>query len=124
MLGIIKKWRRNKEPDKEKLVYIASPCRGDVKRNMRKAAKYTMTAIRRGAVPITPHLFYSTVLNDNVPEERDAGMKMGIALLCVCDELWVFGTPTEGMIAEVEEAIKLKIPVIYHSEAGERKDAV
>jgi len=33
-----------------------------------------------------------------------------------------FGTPSEGMRNEIETARRLKIPVIYHSEAGGRRE--
>lgn len=109
-------------PPHNPIVYIASPYRGDMKRNLRKAMKYTEAAIKQGAIPITPHLFYSSVLDDTDPEERQTGMKMGIDLLTICDELWAFGTPSEGMAREIETAERLKIPVIYHSEAGGRRE--
>ncbi len=111
------------KPTRSPVVYIASPYKGDMKRNLRKAAKYTAEAIKKGAVPITPHLFYSAVLDDTDPQERQTGMRMGIDLLTICDELWAFGTPSEGMAREIEIATKLNIPVIYHSEAGGRREA-
>ncbi len=110
-------------PPRSRIVYIASPYKGDIKRNLRKAAKYTEAAIKQGAIPITPHLFYSAVLDDTDPQERQTGMRMGIDLLTICDELWAFGTPSEGMAKEIEIAKQLNIPVIYYSEAGGRREA-
>lgn len=107
---------------KRPVVYIASPYKGDMKRNLRKAAKYTAEAIKQGAIPITPHLFYSAVLNDTDPQEREIGMGIGKDLLIICDELWAFGQPSEGMATEIEIAARLNIPVIHHSEAGGRKE--
>lgn len=109
-------------PTQGRMVYIASPYKGDMKRNLRKAAKYTAGAIKQGAIPIAPHLFYSAVLDDTDPQERQTGMRIGIDLLTICDELWAFGTPSEGMAREIEIATKLNIPVIYHSEAGGRRE--
>lgn len=37
---------------------------------------------------------------------------MGIELLKKCDEIWVFGEPSEGMRAEIEEAKSLRLPVV------------
>lgn len=37
---------------------------------------------------------------------------MGIELLKKCDEIWVFGEPSEGMRAEIEEARSLRLPVV------------
>ena len=50
-------------------------------------------------------------------------MSIGIDLLTICDELWAFGTPSEGMAKEIETAKQLNIPVIYYSEAGGRREA-
>lgn len=111
------------KPLSKKLVYIASPYRGDKKRNIRKASKYTRAAFDAGMVPITPHLFYSSILDDSNPEQRTAGMAAGTAILLRCDELWVFGEPSEGMKAEIATAKQANIPVKYYSEAGGRKEA-
>jgi hypothetical protein len=109
-------------PTAGRVVYIASPYKGDMKRNLRKAAKYTAAAIKQGKIPIAPHLFYSAVLDDTNARERQTGMSIGIDLLTLCNELWAFGTPSEGMAKEIEIAKQLNIPVIYHSEAGGRKE--
>lgn len=37
---------------------------------------------------------------------------MGIELLRRCDEIWVFGEPSEGMRAEIEEAKSLQLPIV------------
>lgn len=59
-----------------------------------------------------PHLLYPAVLNDAVPEERQAGIEMGLTLLHRCDELWAFGPcVSNGMQAEIAEAERLRIPV-------------
>ena len=39
-------------PTAGRVVYIASPYKGDMKRNLRKAAKYTAAAIKQGKIPI------------------------------------------------------------------------
>jgi hypothetical protein len=109
-------------PTQGQMVYIASPYKGDMKRNLRKAAKYTAAEIKQGKIPIAPHLFYSAVLDDTNARERQTGMSIGIDLLTLCNELWAFGTPSEGMAKEIEIAKQLNIPVIYHSEAGGRKE--
>ena len=37
----------------------------------------------------------------------------GLALLGLCDEVWVFGDISSGMAAEIEEAKRLHKPVVY-----------
>lgn len=101
------------KPNDGRMVYIASPMRGDIDGNLKKAAAYCHAAAEVGAVPIAPHLYFSSYLDDRVPEERTTGMEMGLHILKRCDELWVFGTPTEGMRAEIKLAKSLNIPILY-----------
>lgn len=37
---------------------------------------------------------------------------MGMELLRRCDEIWVFGEPSEGMRDEIEEAKSLRLPIV------------
>lgn len=114
-------WTRKPRPDegRPKWVYIASPYRGNRKRNLRLAAKYTRMAIQQGLVPITPHLFYASVLDDNIEQERAQGMLAGQAMLLRCDEVWVFGSPTEGMRAEIDVATQHGIVICHYTVAGD-----
>ena len=100
-------------PDDGRMVYIASAMRGDIEGNLKKASAYCQAAAEAGAVPVAPHLYFSSFLDDRVPKERIAGMEMGIHLLKRCDELWVFGTPTEGMQKEIEVAKNMNMPILY-----------
>ena len=64
-------------------------------------------------MPIASHLLYPQILNDNIPAEREFGLLFGLALLRVCDEVWVFGEITPGVAAEIEEAKKLNKQIRY-----------
>lgn len=101
------------KPNDGRMVYIASAMRGDIEGNLKKAAAYCHAAAEAGAVPIAPHLYFSAYLDDRIPEERTAGMEMGLHILKRCDELWVFGTPTEGMRREIKLAESRHIPILY-----------
>ena len=95
-----------------KLIYVASPYAGDVERNVEYAKQACRTVMESGHAFFAPHLLYPAVLNDAVPEERQAGMEMGLTLLHRCDELWAFGPcVSSGMQAEIAEAERLRIPV-------------
>jgi hypothetical protein len=100
-------------PNDGRMVYIASAMRGDIEGNLKKAAAYCQAAAESGVIPIAPHLYFSSYLDDRIPEERAAGMEMGLQILKRCDELWVFGTPTEGMRGEIKLAKSLNIPILY-----------
>ncbi len=109
------------KPNDGRMVYIASAMRGDIEGNLRKAAAYCHAAAEAGAVPIAPHLYFSAYLDDRVPEERAEGMEMGLHILKRCDELWVFGAPTEGMRAEIRLAESAKMPILYIPEETIKK---
>lgn len=51
-------------------------------------------------------------------DERMMGLYMGAEMLRLCDELWSFGEPSEGMAAEIELAQHIGIPVRRHDLKG------
>ena len=105
-----------------KFVYICSPLRGDIQRNLRKAAGYCLFAVEQGGLPLAPHLMFTRFLDDGIPEERQMGMVLGLELLKHSDELWVFGEKiSEGMQVEIKAAVDLGIPVLNFNERCERK---
>ena len=99
----------------KKFVYICSPCRGDYEQNIQKARAYcrAVTQFYPDIIPIAPHVYFTQFLNDNIPNERSLAMEAGLALLDMCDEIWVYGldNPSEGMQAEIDYALKNGITV-------------
>ena len=75
-----------------KLVYIASPLRGqhpsgkDYETNIRLAAEYCEKACSLGVLAFAPHLYFTQFYNDTIPEEREKGLEMGLAMLEKCEE--------------------------------------
>ena len=69
-------------------------------------------------MPIASHLLYPQILNDNTPAERELGLSFGLALLQMCDEVWVFGKVSKGMTSEIEEAKRLKKQIRYFEEVN------
>lgn len=111
------------QTQKRKIVYICSPLRGDIENNVAKAEEFSIFCYMQGNLPIAPHAIFSRMLNDNIPEERKAGMEMGMQLLGICDELWVFGnTITEGMQAEIEWAKKHRLAIRKYNSKMEECD--
>ena len=97
-----------------KRFYVASPMRGDIKENLKRAAKYCEKVSYDG-IPICPHLYFSTFLDDNYPGDRRKGMWMGQELLKSCDELLIFTDEvTEGIIAEIKLAKENRIPIKFY----------
>lgn len=100
-----------------RLVYISSPLRGDMEKNMEKAKDYCAYAASCGVIPLAPHTIFTQYLNDAVPEQREQGLRMGHELLERCDELWVMGdTISQGMKDEIGLATFLQLPILYVSD--------
>lgn len=97
-----------------KLVYICSPLRGDMEANKKRASLYCAYAESCGVIPIAPHVAWSGVFDDTIPEKREAALRLGLEFLKRCDELWVMGNEiTEGMQGEIDEATRLHKPKVY-----------
>lgn len=100
---------------RKKLVYICSPCRGDMEKNITRAQGYCreVADLWPDVIPIAPHVYCTQFYDESVPEERAAGMEIGLALLNICDEIWVYGmaNPSEGMAREIDFAKEHGIPI-------------
>ncbi|XVG95379.1 DUF4406 domain-containing protein [Eubacteriales bacterium KG127] len=95
------------------LVYICAPYSGDKESNIKRAIKYAEAAYKNGAIPVTPHLLFP-FMNDEDTKQREDALFMDIILLGKCQELWVFGSEiTEGMKKELEIATKRKQVIKY-----------
>jgi len=103
-----------------KLVFVCSPYRDDVEFNTVKAKRYCYFAYHKKAVPYAPHLHNPQFLDEEDPEERFAGIKLGLEMMKRVDELWCFGNRlTEGMETEIRMAQQLKIPIRYFTDKCE-----
>lgn len=95
-----------------RLVYIASPYAGDIEKNVAFAKAACRYAAAQGCTPVAVHLMYPQFLDDQVPEEREAGLRMGRRVLAACDEIWLCGERmSAGMKAEEAEAKRLGLPI-------------
>lgn len=100
------------------VVYVCSPLRGDIKRNIENAKKYCRSVYEQGGIPIAPHLLFTQFLDDENEKERENAMKMDIELLHRCDEMWVFAENgiSIGMAHEIEAAGREGMEVRYIGE--------
>lgn len=89
------------------LVFVCSPYRGDVEANERQAEGYCRFVYAQQCIPFAPHLLFTRFLDDGQAEHRKAGIVMGMEILKLCDELWAFGEPTEGMRFELDAAARM-----------------
>jgi len=93
------------------VVYICSPYKGNIRLNTKRAKQYCLDTVNEGNVPIAPHLLYPRFLNENNDSERTAGLNCALELLKLCDIVYQFGEPSEGMAKELELAKQLGIPI-------------
>lgn len=104
-----------------KRVFICSPYRGDVEKNLKAARKHARLAAIIGYCPVAPHLMFPQFLNDRDPEQRILGITLGVEMMKVCDEVWIFGDRiSSGMAYELEKAKELDIPVRLYDNEGNR----
>ena len=100
------------------LVYIASPYRGNTVINTKNALRYCHYAVKRGKLPIAPHIWLPQFLDDDKKSERKLALNTGLWLLGFCSEVWVFGnTATQGMQSEIIAARRLGIKIRYFGES-------
>ena len=99
-------------------VYICSPFRSeDGKervRNMDYARKLTRAAMEAHMAPVTPHLYLTQCLDEKIPEERAAGLKVGLELLRSCNFVLAgikYGI-SEGMREELAAAREMGIEIM------------
>ena len=64
-----------------RLVYLCSPYRGDYETNIRLAKQYCKNALESGVVAFAPHLYFAQFYPDTIPEQRKAGLEMGLNML-------------------------------------------
>ena len=108
--------------DRRLRIYVCSPYRPRMeppelaKRELADNIDRAKTACRLvaelGAVPICSHLFCTQFLDDSIASEREQGRRIGLEMLKDADELWCFSEYiSEGMMAEIQEASRLGLPV-------------
>ena len=105
-----------------KMVYIASPLRGDYNKNIENAVEYCKLACELGVLALAPHIIFSQWCNDTNPVQRVQGLQLGLSLLSKSEELWVMGTQiSEGMRGEIIFAQEHGIPTFHVEQAHDPK---
>jgi len=88
-----------------KRVFLCSPYRGDVERNLVVARRAAREIVLAGDTVCAGHLLFPQFLDDDVAEEREAGLRAALSWLPLCDEVLVVGDrTTEGMRRELADA--------------------
>jgi len=100
-----------------KICYIAHPISGDIKGNLEKIRKIArqINLEEPDTVPFAHYYLDCFALNDDVPEERERGIKNDIELMKrgFIDEVRLYGDKvSKGMAAEMLLAKELGILVV------------
>jgi hypothetical protein len=90
------------------VVFVSSPYRGDLEKNVAFAQECCAYEIALGNTPYAPHLFFPQFMEDD-----DMGIQHGLEILARCDELHAWGRTSPGMKMEIEYAESIGIPVRY-----------
>lgn len=114
------------------MVIIESPFKGAYDLNADEALDYTrrccMDSMNRGEAPLASHLFYPIsaggFLDDDVPEERDAGIWAGRQWLIAAQLVAVYADfgVTEGMQVGINRAQRKNVQVEFRSLASSDYD--
>jgi len=108
-------------------IFVASPLRADGAHGLYAIMQtmshldYMRDCVARvlddGNAPFAPHGFYTYWLNDDVPADREAGIRAGSAWLLAAHEVHVFTDMgiSEGMRAEIALAESEGIPVVMRT---------
>lgn len=64
-------------------------------------------------VPLNPFMVSDYFLLDSV--DRNLAREANNSILSRCDELWVFGPISDGVLAEIKQAEEKEIPIRYFS---------
>ncbi len=102
------------------IVFICSPFKGDIERNIAKAQGYSRFAVSKNCIPFAPHLLFPQFMDDSDKSQRELGLFFGMVFMSKCQEVWVFGRNiTKGMSVEIEKAKERRIPIKYFNERCE-----
>lgn len=94
--------------DIKMIIYICSRYSDNPQVRIKEARKYCEDVIVQGDIPICPHLFYHDL---KIGENN--GLAIGLKMLEICNELWVYGEASKNMSNEIRRARSLNIRVVY-----------
>lgn len=104
-------------PDTIERVYVGTPLgaptREGILHNYRRACYATRLLIDEGYAPVAPHLLYCILLEEQIPEHRQLGINLDMALMPGFQKVILFtpdGTPntlSSGMKLDLSRATEL-----------------
>mgnify|MGYP006303505937 CR=1 FL=1 len=95
--------RLRREAQRPRLI-VESPYAGDVEMNEAFAENVCRFAVKAGYNPYASHLLFTRFLDDEVAEERRAGIGCGFGWREIADEVWYCTRPDEAFTPGMELA--------------------
>lgn len=95
--------------------FVCSPYAGYVQANVIVAnALGRWVFLKYKAVPVVPHVFFTTMLQDSNPEERQLGITGGQVLMADCSRMIHYTQKgnSDGMVRDLKRAGELGLEVI------------
>ena len=92
----------------KKLVYVAGPYRGDIKKNIKNAERKSVELIRQGYDVLTPHK--NTAGYEKYEDKtltHDTWLDLGLNLLSRCDVIYVMKNAESSKGTQLEIAFAL-----------------
>ena len=108
-------------------IYVATPFRASSKAVFDEQIEWTKKVSRELVLNrldiITPHLYYTQFLNEDIGEERKLGLESARRLIEKCDAIFVSvkNPISQGMEAEIDRAEELGLPIYYFKSVKELK---
>jgi hypothetical protein len=97
--------------DEKKVIFTAQSCK-----NFHQRMLICRYVFDQGAVPVNPFNLFGYFLYELV--DRDLVRNGNNALLRRCDELWVFGEVSDGVLAEIKIFKELNRPIRFFDISG------
>lgn len=98
-------------------VLIESPFAGDVEANIAYAKLCVLDCLKRGEAPYASHLFFTQVLDDLKPEERQLGIDAGLVWGQAAEKTVVYTDKgiSRGMEFGIAHAKEVGRPIEYRT---------
>jgi len=106
------------------LVQVESPFAGNTEENRQYALKAMRDCFDRDEAPFASHILYTEVLNDELFDERELGIRAGLCWGEASERTVVYVDLgiTRGMVQGIEAAHATGRPVVFRSLNPERSD--
>lgn len=91
-------------------VCIESPLAGDFATNIAYARAALRYCLKQRVSPYASHLLITQVYNDLAPDQRETGIKAGLAMGNRCDERWFFTDLNDGEFSDGMKRAAIQAP--------------